>query len=378
MRRTDGGRDLLVILDQFEEYFLYHPQDEAAGSFAELSRARSSAGRPAASLPDLDPRGRARASSTASRGRSRTSSTTTCASTTSTGTRRARRSSSRSRSTTRRAAADDAVEIEEPALVETRARRGRGRASRARRRRCGARSTARRRDGRRADRDAVPPARPDAPVGRGDARAARACCASRRSSASAARNGSSARTSTRRSRALTPAEQEVAARRLPLPRHAVGHEDRASGSTTSPSTPGNRRPRVAPVLGRLAAATRASSGPSGERRLRDLPRRARRGDPRLATALPAGTRAVCARAPAAPAVATGDRGPRADLRGGCRGRDRSVARPRQPDDSRPAPERSPAARTCAPERACRTSARSTPGTRPRSRASPSTRTASSR
>ena len=47
--RVDGAATaVLLILDQFEEYFLYHPQDEAAGSFARGARARA---RAAATLP---------------------------------------------------------------------------------------------------------------------------------------------------------------------------------------------------------------------------------------------------------------------------------------------------------------------------------------
>jgi len=80
---TRRVRMLLVVLDQFEDYFLYHPDEEGEGTFAVEFSGRTP--------------GR---SSTASRGRSRACSPTTSASTTSTEMRRGRRSRGRSRSGT--------------------------------------------------------------------------------------------------------------------------------------------------------------------------------------------------------------------------------------------------------------------------------------
>ena len=187
--RERTGGDLLVVLDQFEEYFLYHPAD-AVGTASRSSPAALTRADLPAIIPDRDPRGRARALERF-KGRVPASSTTTCGSTTRP---RAAREAIVARSSLQRAAStpNDAI------ADRTRARRavldqvevGR---CRARRLRCGAGSPS---GAAAADRGAVPPARPGAPVGGGTRARARACCGSRRSSASAARNGSSARTST--------------------------------------------------------------------------------------------------------------------------------------------------------------------------------------
>ena len=59
-RRTAADAGLLVILDQFEEYFVYCSQKRTPERFAdELARCINRA-EPARQLPDLDPRGRLR------------------------------------------------------------------------------------------------------------------------------------------------------------------------------------------------------------------------------------------------------------------------------------------------------------------------------
>ena len=49
-----GG--VLVILDQFEEYFLYHPCGDGEGTFAVRDSARRQPPRSQGEFPDLDPR----------------------------------------------------------------------------------------------------------------------------------------------------------------------------------------------------------------------------------------------------------------------------------------------------------------------------------
>ena len=56
-----SGRDLVVVLDQFEEYFVYHPDEHGEDTFALEFPPRGHAGRSARLVPDRDPRGRARA-----------------------------------------------------------------------------------------------------------------------------------------------------------------------------------------------------------------------------------------------------------------------------------------------------------------------------
>ena len=123
-----GTGTLLVVLDQFEEYFLYHPDedDDERARLRRRARRGSSTTRPARERPALDPRGRAGRSSTASRGTIPRCSRTTCASTTSTATPRARRSKGRSRRGTDAAARRAAVR-DRAGARRGGARRGRGR-----------------------------------------------------------------------------------------------------------------------------------------------------------------------------------------------------------------------------------------------------------
>ena len=188
-----GAVDLLLILDQFEEFFLYH---------ARPGRGRRRAPRPAHRAPGpdqhpgLDPRGRARAAGRVRGPTCPACSTTRCGSSTST------RGPPRPRSV-------------EPldhynAIVPARAGQHRGRARRGAAQpaadRPGAgrlleQASSGRRCGRRArddvaDRGAVPAAGADPAVGRGgEARLAR-CFGSRRCASSAAPRRSSASTST--------------------------------------------------------------------------------------------------------------------------------------------------------------------------------------
>ena len=117
--RTRFGRwtealacDLLLMLDQAEEYFLYHAEE--TGLRARAARSRHAAPDCACACCSRSATTRS-PSSTGSRGASRTCSRTTFGSTISTAARRERRSSGRSSATTRRRG--ESVEIE-PELVE--------------------------------------------------------------------------------------------------------------------------------------------------------------------------------------------------------------------------------------------------------------------
>ena len=178
-------------------------------------------------------------------------------------------------------------------------------------------------DGCTAGRGAVPPARPRPPVGGGTPRRLAACCDSRRS---AARNGSFARTA-RCSPSPRAREQKVAADVFRFLVSPSGTKIALAAANLAETR--TRRRGSRPCSAGLRQATPASCRPAGEDAYdhHDV----------LAAAILTGDSAscghassLCSRAPAAPAVATGDRSPRVDLRGGCRGRDRSVARPRQP------------------------------------------------
>ena len=77
---TERVRTLLVVLDQFEDYFLYHPAEDGEGTFAgEFPEIVNDPESPGALPRSRSARTRWR-SSTASKGRSRASSRTTCGS----------------------------------------------------------------------------------------------------------------------------------------------------------------------------------------------------------------------------------------------------------------------------------------------------------
>jgi hypothetical protein len=95
----DAQADILIVLDQFEEYFLYHEVDRGERTFADGCRAPSTTPAYARALSSRFGRTRS-PGSTASSGNSRASSAPTFAFVTSTGTMHGKPSSGRSRSTT--------------------------------------------------------------------------------------------------------------------------------------------------------------------------------------------------------------------------------------------------------------------------------------
>ena len=260
---------LLLVLDQFEEYFLYHG-DAGAGlrstrnwrrrcgaattrpnfllsiredTLAKLDRFK---GRVPGLLDNLlrhrAPRPRRR---------------------------RARRSSCRSQRWNGLGGAGEEVEIE-PALVEAVLDAGRDRKGARRRRGSGGRGKPA--DATR-DRGAVPPARADAALGRRSG-AGLARAAARDAPAARRRREDRPHPPRRALSALPRREQDVAARVFRLPRHAVGDEDRAPLPPTSPSTPTCRGTARAGRRG-LRARHRILR-PVGDGAIRDLPRRSDR------------------------------------------------------------------------------------------------------
>ncbi len=134
----------------------------------------------------------------------------------------------------------------------------------------------------RADRSAVPPDRHDATVGRGTReRVARAAAPDVRGQAGRRRSDRAHAPRSRDGRAR-PRGAGRRRRRIPLPRHAHGQQDRAVGGRSCGLcgiASGHPRHRARKALcGRDAhPAPAADAGPPGRRALRDLPRRPRPG-----------------------------------------------------------------------------------------------------
>ena len=283
--RIDGP--LLVVLDQFEEYFLYHRGDGGAGLARRgaLGRAASAAARRPTSCSRFA-RTRSR-SSTASRAASPASSTNSSGSTTSTARPRARRSNGRSSTGT-------ALRARRAGASRSSRRSSRPSSTRSRPASCTSRGRARRGAGRRtaASRIEAPYLQlvlsrlwdEERPLGSrvlrlADARAPRRRRADRahapRRDDERARRGSTRMSPPRAFRFLvTPSGTKIAQR----------VDDLAELSDVP-------RERLEPVLEELSGGVRILR-PTARRRVRGLPRRPRGTDPALARGL--------ARAPEAP------------------------------------------------------------------------------
>ncbi len=214
--------DLYVILDQIEEYFLYHEADDVAGRFAAEFPAAVRRRGLAGELPARDPRGRGREARRVQGPESRTCSETTFGSSISTRTLLGRRSSGPIAQYNRMVGEDETVEIE-PDLVDAvleQVAAGKvdvgqaGRGTVAGQRRSGP------------DRDAVPPARDAAALGRASGRPGRGHSGSTRCAGSAERSASCATTSTVRSRTSRPPSRTSRPASSTTSSRRPGHEDR--------------------------------------------------------------------------------------------------------------------------------------------------------
>ena len=254
------GGPVLLVLDQFEEFFLYH--DARRRRCARRGRGGAAAPQPRRALPALaSARTRSRGS-TASRATCRGCSTICCGSTTSTATRRARRSSSRSGAGTTSSPA--------PARRSSSsgARRGGARPGH---RRAGSLGETRRRAG--AARDGIVAPYLQLVLTRlwdEERRAGRRRASARvlrAADARPARRRRPDRADAPRRRARRAAGARPGRRRpgLPPPRHAVGDEDRASASPTSPTTRACRRSGSSRSSTQLAGDVRILRG-AGEGR----------------------------------------------------------------------------------------------------------------
>ena len=292
---TSADGYVYVILDQFEEFFLYHDVDGAVRHGARVAARRPGAPR---QRPPLAARGHARGARRLQGADPERLGNSLRLDHLDRGARRARGRSGRSGASSR--STGEHVEIEpelvEAVLDEVATGRlelvdgGRGQPN------GGAR--------RRAHRGAVPPARARAPLGRGAGGGLATCSGSRRC---AALGGAEAIVREHLERALAGLGVGAAGRRrerLRPPRHAVGDEDRPPRGRPRRVRVGRRGRARAGARGARARADPARGGRRERRRraLRDLPRRARRRGARLAGGAAARARAPGGRA-AAPAPA---------------------------------------------------------------------------
>ena len=340
----------LVILDQFEERFLY---DDRRRRLRRRARALHQSPRPAGELPDLRPRGRLLADRPSIQGAaSRTSTATTCISTSSTSGPRATRSSNPSTRSTGASPRTRRASRSSPRSwtpCSSRCAAGASRSARTRRR------TRRRGDGVRVETaylQLVMKRLWDEEI---DRRLA-ACCGSRRCGGWAARTRSSTAHLDDVMAELPDDQRDAAAAAF---RFLVTSGGRKIALSSDGAARVLRRPGGAAGAG--ARAPRARAHPAAGPRIgagrrgppRDLPRRPRAGDPRLAAAPRRGAGAAggrpeagggpraraAARGAQPPPGGGGDRARRGDRRARpVPARSRVAAAPRPPDRRR-APRR---------------------------------------
>ena len=282
-RWTERVRPLLVVLDQFEDYFLYHPDEDGEGTLRGRVPAAGQRAQPARELRALAPRGRLGEARPLRGPHPRpVRELRPC---------RAPRPQGRARGDRRARRRVEPPPAARRGAVRGRAGAGRGGDRGGRRRQAGAHRERRRRrpenGERRRGRGAVPPARPGAALAR-DGRGRRAHA--RPGPAGGARR----RAADRREPPARGARQAHARRagrrrrRLPLPRHPLEDEDRPPGLRPrrldeAARAGGHGRAREAlPRRERPHPPLRLPARRRDRGQLRALPRRPRRADPRLA------------------------------------------------------------------------------------------------